>query len=196
MNSSKLTRSDLMSLEKYSEIRSQFRAKVIAHKKNRIVVPGPNVSLHFEDRLTMHYQIQEMLRAERVFEAAGIQDELDSYNPLIPDGTNWKCTFMIEYDDPEVRKKQLAKLRGIEDQVWVRVQGFDRVHAIADEDMERENEDKTASVHFLRFEFSPDMIRALKDGTPVGVGISHEHYAAEVPALPENIRASLVQDLT
>jgi hypothetical protein len=195
MSSSKLTRSDLMSLEKYSEIRPQFRANVIAHKKNRIVIPGPNMSLHFEDRLTMHYQVQEMLRAERTFEAAGIQDELDAYNPLVPDGSNWKCTFMIEYDDPEVRKKQLARLRGIENKVWVQVKGFDRVYAIADEDMERENEEKTASVHFLRFEFSPEMIQALKGGTSVGAGIAHENCSTEVASLPENVRAALVQDL-
>lgn len=194
-NVSKLTRSDLMSLEQYSEARQQFRTKVIAHKKNRIVLPGPNMSLHFEDRFTMHYQVQEMLRAERTFEAAGIQDELNAYNPLIPDGTNWKCTFMIEYDDPAVRKVELAKLKGVEDKVWVQVRGFERVYAIADEDMERENDEKTSSVHFLRFEFTPDMIKAVKSGTGVGLGIDHPQYKAEIASLPENVRSSLAQDL-
>ncbi|HHO69252.1 MAG TPA: DUF3501 family protein, partial [Gammaproteobacteria bacterium] len=148
----KLQRSDLFSLEKYAEVRDDFRQKVIAHKKNRRVPLGPMAALYFEDRLTMQYQVQEMLRIERIFEAAGIQEELDAYNPLIPDGSNWKATFMVEIADEAERRRRLAELIGIEDKVWVRVEGFDPVFAIADEDLERDTEDKTSSVHFMRFE--------------------------------------------
>ncbi|MGA7979634.1 MAG: DUF3501 family protein, partial [Chromatiaceae bacterium] len=147
-----LTRDDLHSLEKYAELRSEFRNRVMAHKKTRQVALGPHITLYFEDRLTMQYQVQEMLRAERIFEAAGIQEELDAYNPLIPDGSNWKATFMVEYEDADERREALSRLIGIEDRVWVRVAGFDKVGAIADEDLEREDETKTSSVHFLRFE--------------------------------------------
>ena len=196
MCAAKLRREDLYSLEKYAEIRPRFRTEVIAHKKDRLVQLGADATLHFEDRMTMHYQVQEMLRAERVFEARGIQDELDAYNPLIPDGSNWKATFMIEYNDPDERKRRLAELIGIEDKVWVQVEGFERVFAIADEDMERETEEKTASVHFLRFELTEPMIGARKkNGAKLAVGISHARYEASIDPLPENIRGSLINDL-
>lgn len=191
----KLTRDDLYSLEKYAEVRNQFRAEVMEHKKNRQVAVGPNATLYFEDRLIMQYQVQEMLRAERIFESAGIQEELDSYNPLIPDGNNWKATFMIEYPDEAERKQALAKLIGIEDRVWVKIEGFDAVYAIADEDIERETAEKTSSVHFLRFDLSADMIQAAKDGAAISVGIDHDHYKHHIAPLPGNIRDALVADL-
>ena len=190
----KLTRSDLYSLEQYAVARPEFRAQVIAHKKNRRVPLGDIAALYFEDRLTMHYQIQEMLRVERIFEAEGIQEELDAYNPLIPDGSNLKATFMIEVPDEEKRREVLAQLKGIENEVWIRVDGFDPVFAVADEDLERENEEKTSSVHFMRFEFTPDMIAAAKAGAALGVGISHSEYTQQLEPLPAGIRASLVQD--
>jgi Protein of unknown function (DUF3501) len=190
----KLTRSDLYSLEQYSEARAEFRARVMAHKKHRRVPLGDIAALYFEDRLTMQYQIQEMLRAERIFEAEGIQEELDAYNPLIPDGCNLKATFMIEVADEDERRKLLASLRGIEDEVWLRVEGFDPVFAVADEDLERENADKTSSVHFLRFEFTPEMIAAAGNGAAMGAGITHRAYTRQLEPLPENIRAALLQD--
>lgn len=191
----KLVREDLMSLEQYAEIRPQFRAKIMEHKKNRVVQVGPNATLHFEDRTIMQYQVQEMLRAERIFEADAIQEELDAYNPMIPDGQNWKATFMIEFDDPEERKVALAKMIGIEDKVWVQVKGFDRVYPIADEDLERETEEKTSSVHFLRFELSEEMCAAARQGAAVSLGIDHPAYNHALQPLPENVRASLAQDL-
>ena len=191
----KLTRDDLYSLEKYAEVRPQFRADVMKHKRERVVPVGPNVTLHFEDRLTMQYQIQEMLRAERIYEAEGIQDELDAYNPLIPDGSNFKATMMVEFDDVEERKRALARLIGIEDRTWVQVSGFDRVHAIADEDMERDTEEKTSSVHFMRFELTPEMVEAVRSGAAVSVGVDHENYSHQVEPLPNNIRDSLARDL-
>lgn len=191
----KLTRDDLYSLEKYAEVRNQFRAEVMEHKKNRQVAVGPNATLYFEDRLIMQYQVQEMLRAERIFESAGIQEELDSYNPLIPDGNNWKATFMIEYPDEGERKQALAKLIGIEDRVWVKVEGFASVHAIADEDIERETAEKTSSVHFLRFDLAPEMIAAAKDGAAISIGIDHEHYQHQVDPVPANVRDALTADL-
>ena len=191
----KLSREDLYSLEKYAEIRPQFRAEIMEHKKNRQVAIGSNATLYFEDRLVMQYQVQEMLRAERIFEPAGIQEELDAYNPLIPDGTNWKATFMVEYPDVEERKKALAQLIGIEDRVWVRVEGFDAVRPIADEDLPRETEEKTSSVHFLRFDLTPDMIAAVKDGAAIAMGIDHAHYNYSLDPLPANIRDSLASDL-
>lgn len=191
----KLTRDDLYSLEKYAEVRNQFRAEVMEHKKNRQVAVGPNATLYFEDRLIMQYQVQEMLRAERIFETAGIQEELDSYNPLIPDGNNWKATFMIEYPDEGERKQALAKLIGIEDRVWVKVEGFAPVHAIADEDIERETAEKTSSVHFLRFDLTPEMIAAAKDGAAISIGIDHEHYQHQVDPVPANVRDALAADL-
>lgn len=189
-----LTRDDLFSLEKYAQMRPQFREQVIAHKTNRQVEIGPHATLYFEDRLTMHYQIQEMLRAERIFEAEGIQDELNAYNPLIPDGTNLKATFMLEYPDAEERRVALAQLRGVEERVWMKVGGFDHVWAIADEDLERENAEKTSSVHFLRFEFTPQMIAGLKQGAALGAGIEHENYCHANDPLPNAIRAALLSD--
>lgn len=191
----KLTRADLYPLEQYAEVRSAFRAQVIEHKKNRRVPLGPIAALYFEDRLTMHYQIQEMLRAERIFEPQGIQEELDAYNPLIPDGSNLKATFMIEVPDEYERRDKLVELRGIENEVWVRIDGFEPVFAIADEDLERENAEKTSSVHFLRFELTPAMVEAARNGAAMGVGITHNAYTQQLEPLPENIRVSLLGDL-
>lgn len=191
----KLTREDLYSLEQYSEARPEFRLQVMAHKKNRRVPLGEFCALYFEDRLTMHYQVQEMLRAERIFEAEGIQEELDAYNPLIPDGANLKATFMIEISDEDERRVKLAELKGIETDVWIRVDGFSPVFAIADEDLERESEEKTSSVHFMRFEFEPDMIEAARQGAPIGAGVSHKHYTHQLEPLPANIRDALAADL-
>ena len=196
MNAAKLSRDDLYPLEKYSEIRSEFRARVLAHKQNRQVRIGEWATLYFEDRLTMQYQIQEMLRIERIFETAGIQDELDAYNPLIPDGGNWKATFMIEVPDPDERRVVLGKLVGIEDRVWVRVGDADPVYAIADEDMERETADKTSSVHFMRFELTPAMVAAAKQGAAISMGIDHPAYREAVTPVAESVRASLVADLS
>ena len=191
----RLSRSDLMSLEQYSVGRKAFRERVLAHKKQRIVAVGPNATWCFEDRLTIQYQIQEMLRVERIFEAAGIQDELDAYNPLIPDGNNWKVTFLLEFPDPDVRKQKLAGLRGIEDKCWVQVQGSDPVHAIADEDLERENDEKTSAVHFLRFELTPEMVKRAQAGAAISIGIDHPAYQHELRPLPDEVRRSLVADL-
>ena len=190
----KLTRDDLYSLEQYADIRPEFRSKVLAHKKHRKVALGPNATLYFEDRLTMQYQVQEMLRAERIFEAAGIEDELGAYNPLIPDGSNWKATFMIEVPDPEERKQLLAKLVGVEDKVWVRVGEHPAVFAIADEDMERETEEKTSSVHFMRFELSAEMVEALRNGAGVSAGVDHPEFPRQVEFTPETVK-SLTADL-
>lgn len=192
---SELTRSDLMSLEQYSAARKEFRAKVLEHKKNRIVTVGPNASWCFEDRLTIQYQVQEMLRVERIFEAAGIEDELATYNPLIPDGSNWKVTFLIEYPDIEERRVKLGGLKGVEDRCWVEVEGFDRVYAIADEDLERENDEKTSAVHFLRFELTPQMSARAKAGAAISIGIDHENYRHEVSPLPKSTRDTLASDL-
>ncbi|HWN47789.1 MAG TPA: DUF3501 family protein [Steroidobacteraceae bacterium] len=191
----KLAVSDLMSLERYSRERPDFRTQVIAHKRNRQLNVGPNTMWLFEDRLTVQYQVQEMLRTERIFEAEGIAEELAAYNPLIPDGSNWKVTFLIEYTDPEVRRVQLEKLRGVEDRCWVQVSGFERVFAIADEDMERENEVKTSAVHFLRFELSAAMSAKLKGGAALSVGIDHPEYQHQISPAPDNVRASLIADL-
>ncbi len=191
----KLSRSDLYSLEEYSTLRPEFRQQVMAHKKNRRVPLGDSAALYFEDRLTMQYQVQEMLRAERIFESEGIQEELDAYNPLIPDGSNLKATFMIEVADEDERRQRLAELKGIENEVWIRVDGFDPVFAIADEDLERENEEKTSSVHFMRFELTPDMVAAAKQGAALGAGISHAACTVQLEPLPDNIRTALVVDL-
>jgi len=193
---SKLTRADLMNLERYSTARQQFRERVLAHKKTRIVHVGPNATWCFEDRLLVQYQVQEMLRVEKIFEAAGIQDELDAYNPLIPDGNNWKVTFLIEFPDPEERRTRLGQLKGVEDRCWVQVDGHDQVWAIADEDLDRENDEKTSSVHFMRFELTPAMCAQAKSGAKVSVGIDHEHYRHELRPLPEPVRASLQNDLS
>jgi Protein of unknown function (DUF3501) len=191
----RLARSDLMSLEQYSIGRKDFRTRVLAHKKNRIVSVGPNATWCFEDRLTVQYQVQEMLRVERIFEADGIQDELEAYNPLIPDGSNWKATFLIEFPDPEERRVRLAGLKGIEDKCWVQVQGCDPVHAIADEDLERENDEKTSAVHFLRFELTSEMVNRVKAGAAVSIGIDHLNYSHEIRPLPDDVRRSLAADL-
>ena len=190
----KLTRDDLYSLEQYSEIRNEFRNKILSHKRNRRVELGTNAALYFEDRLTMQYQVQEMLRIERIFEAAGINDELEAYNPLIPDGSNWKATFMVEFPEVEERRAMLAQLRGIEDRVYVHVADFERVFAIADEDLERSDDEKTSAVHFLRFELLPEQVAALKDGASLVAGIDHENYRVEVGPVADNIRQSLIAD--
>jgi len=191
----KLTKDDLYTLETYARVRNDFRTRVMAHKKNRQVAIGPNARLYFEDALTMQYQVQEMLRVERIFEPEGIQEELDAYNPLIPDGSNWKATFMMEYPDEEERRQMLNRLKGIEDRVWVQVADFDRVYAIADEDLEREDEQKTSSVHFLRFELSPEMAAAVRAGATVSAGIEHGQYSHSADPVPQNVRDSLAADL-
>ena len=191
----KLRPEDLFSLEQYSKQRAEFRPRVIAHKKARTVQCGPNATWLFEDRLTVQYQVQEMLRIERIFESEGIADELAAYNPLIPDGTNWKATLLIEYPDVEQRRVALAGLKGVEDRCWVQVAGQERVYAIADEDLERENEEKTSSVHFLRFELAPEMVAAVKSGAAVSIGIDHESYRHSVDPLPPSTRDSLAGDL-
>jgi hypothetical protein len=186
---------DLWSLETYARERPAFRARVLEHKRDRQLAVGPATLWIFEDRLTIQYQVQEMLRAERIFEPEGIQDELDAYNPLIPDGTNWKVTLLIEFPDEQERRRQLALLKGIEDRAWVQVEGHERVLAIADEDLERENDEKTSSVHFLRFELTPAMAAALKAGSPLALGIDHPHYSQAVSPVPEAVRLSLLRDL-
>jgi hypothetical protein len=192
---SKLKREDLMSLEEYDQARPGFRQKVMAHKKNRLVRLDEHAALYFEDRLTMQYQIQEMLRIEKIFDAAGIQEELDAYNPLIPDGSNWKVTFMLEYPDVEERKRMLARLQGIEEKVWVRVGDMDKVYPIANEDLERTTEEKTSSVHFLRFELDDDMVAAVKNGATLSMGIDHPEFSVEVPRVAAETAASLANDL-
>lgn len=189
-----LAREDLFSLEEYAEKRAEFRARVLEHKKTRQVHLGDHVTLYFENQLTMQYQIQEMLRIEKIFERDAIQDELDAYNPLIPDGKNLKATFMVEYEDVEERKAALAKLIGVEDKVWVQVKGFDKVYAIADEDLERDTAEKTSSVHFMRFEFTDEMVKAAKGGDDIAIGIDHENYRVSVDPLPRPIRDSLSAD--
>lgn len=191
----KVTRESLMTLEAYAKARPEFRRKVLEHKKNRKVALGAHVTLLFEDELTVRYQIQEMLRIEKIFEEEGIEHELEAYNPLIPDGRNFKATMLIEYDDVEVRRRELARLKGIEDRLWVQVEGAPRVFAIADEDLERENEEKTSAVHFVRFELSDDMAAALGRGAALSVGVDHENYRAEASPLPDAVRAALVADL-
>jgi len=191
----KIALESLLSLEAYARQRKEFRAKVIAHKKDRTLHLGAHVTLVFEDELTIRYQVQEMLRIERTFEEQGIRDELDAYNPLIPDGRNLKATMMIEYTDADERKLALSKLKGIEDRVWVQVEGCARVNAIADEDLPRENEEKTSAVHFLRFELSEEMTRALKYGVGMSMGVDHRNYQAELGVVPPGARASLARDL-
>ncbi len=192
----KLKPEDLFSLEQYSRTRKEFRAQVIAHKKIRTIPVGPHTTWCFEDRLTVQYQVQEMLRVERIFEPEGIQEELDAYNPLIPDGSNWKATLLIEFPDAEERRKELTLLKGIEDRCWARVAGFPKVYAIADEDMERENAEKTSSVHFLRFELSPDMAAGARQGAAVSLGIDHDHYTHALDPLAAAQRAALAHDLS
>ena len=194
MPQTRLQPSDLMSLETYARERPQFRPRVIEHKKRRTVQCGPHATWCFEDRLTVQYQVQEMLRIERIFEAEGIADELGAYNPLIPDGSNWKVTLLIEFPDEAQRRIELAKLKGVEDRCWVQVAGHDRVYAIADEDLERENDEKTSSVHFLRFELAAAMCAAARTGAGIRIGIDHEHYRHEVEP-GSATRESLVADL-
>lgn len=191
----KLTREDLYSLEQYSDLRDEFRRQVMAHKRNRRVALGTNAALYFEDRLTMQYQVQEMLRIERIFEAEGIDEELDAYNPLIPDGSNWKATFMVEFPEAEERRAMLRQLRGIEDFVYMQVDGFARVFAIADEDLDRSDETKTSAVHFMRFELPAEQVTALKNGAAIGAGIEHDNYRVEIASIPNNVRNSLAADL-
>jgi hypothetical protein len=191
-----ITRESLLSLEAYAKARREFRERVLAHKRVRTVHLGSHVTLLFEDELTVRYQIQEMLRIEKVFEEDGIRDELDAYNPLVPDGTNFKATMLVEYEDPGVRKEWLARLIGIEDRVWIQVDGCPRVYAIADEDMPRETDAKTSAVHFLRFELGPEMASALRAGAALAIGVDHPAYDAAIPALPEATRAALAADLS
>jgi Protein of unknown function (DUF3501) len=192
----RITRDSLMTLEAYAKVRPEFRANVMAHKKNRTVALGEHVTLIFEDEMTMRYQIQEMLRAERIFEERGIEDELDAYNPLIPDGSNWKATMLIQYADVEERQRALAELIGVEDRVWVQAEGCPRVYAIADEDLERENDEKTSAVHFLRFELDAAMKQALGSAAAIRMGVDHPRYQATLAALPESVRESLLRDLS
>ncbi|TDJ43203.1 MAG: DUF3501 family protein [Gammaproteobacteria bacterium] len=191
----KLSRDDLMSLEEYSEARVAFRSEVMEHKRDRRIDLGTNAALYFEDSLTIRYQVQEMLRIERIFDAAGINEELDVYNPLMPDGSNWKATFMIEFPDEEERRAMLQKLIGVEDRVYVQVDGRERVYAIADEDLERSNEQKTSAVHFLRFELGSDDVAALKNGAMLAAGIDHDNYKVEISPVVAMTRQSLLADL-
>lgn len=191
-----ITRNSLLSLEQYARERPAFRARVLAHKQNRSLALGDHLTLIFEDELTIRYQIQEMLRIEKIFEEEGIQGELEAYNPLVPDGSNFKATLLIEYPDVEERRQMLARLKGIEDRVWVQVAGCERIWAIADEDLERENDEKTSAVHFLRFELTPAMKGRLKQGAALAVGVDHADYAAEVSAISHNLRESLLADLS
>jgi hypothetical protein len=190
-----ITRDSLMSLEAYAKVRKEFRANVMAHKKRRSVQLGDHVTLLFEDEMTMRYQIQEMLRAERIFEQDNIQDELDAYNPLVPDGANWKATMMIQYADIDERRHALTRLIGIEDRVWVQVEGCAKVYAVADEDLERETEEKTSSVHFLRFELDSSMNKTLRAGANIRLGADHPNYQATVDPVAAAVRESLLQDL-
>jgi hypothetical protein len=191
----KLTRQDLMSLEEYANNRARLRSEVIAHKQLRNVQVGPNMTWCFEDATTLRYQVLEMLRAERIFESDGIQGELDAYNPLIPDGRNWKATLLLEFPDPDERRVWLEKLIGVEDRCWVRVSEMERVFAIADEDMERENEEKTSAVHFLRFELTASMVEAMKSAASLSIGVDHDNYRHVLSPLPAPLRNSLARDL-
>ena len=190
-----VTRDSLMTLEAYAKARPEFRQKVLAHKKHRKVALGAHVTLLFEDELTVRYQIQEMLRIEKIFEEDGILHELEAYNPLVPDGRNFKATMLIEYEDADERRRELARLKGIERRVWVQVEGSPKVYAIADEDLERENDEKTSSVHFLRFELTEEMAAALKYGVSLGVGVDHPNYQAQIDQVPADTRAALTADL-
>ena len=192
----KLTRDDLYPLEKYAELRPRLRAEVMAHKQYRQVAVGPNATLYFEDRMTMQYQVQEMLRIERIFEAEGINDELAAYNPLIPDGSNWKATFMVEFPEVEERREALKRLKGVENRVWIRVAGFEPVRPHVDEDLEREDEEKTSAVHFMRFELTPEMVKAVKQGVAIAMGIDHPAYTHAVDSIPAATRDSLARDLS
>lgn len=190
-----ITRESLLTLEGYAKVRPTMRAEIMAHKKNRMVTFGDHITLIFEDEKTMRYQIQEMLRAERTYEEAGIQDELSAYNPLVPDGSNWKATMMIQYSDPDERKIALGKLKGIEDLIWVQIADQPKIFAIADEDLARENDEKTSAVHFLRFELDATSKAAAKAGSAIRMGIDHAEYKIDSQTLPDNVRAALAVDL-
>lgn len=190
-----LTRESLFTLEKYAQIRDDFRRDVIAHKRNRRLALGTNAMLYFEDRMTMQYQVQEMLRIEKIFEADAIQEELDAYNPLIPDGKNWKATFMVEFPDVAERKAMLGRLVGVEEKVWLQIGSLPKIRPVADEDLQRSDEEKTSAVHFLRFELSSDDIDALNDGAPLAAGIDHENYQVEIRPVADSVRESLRNDL-
>lgn len=189
-----LNKQDLLSLEDYARERSDFRARVMKHKEGRRVPVGPNFTLYFEDRLTIQYQVQEMLRAERIFEAEGIDEELQTYNPLIPDGSNLKATAMFEFEDRDERAQRLGELAGVENRIWAQVEGHEKVFAIANEDLDRSTEDKTSAVHFLRFEFDADAVAALKDGAGLSFGIDHDKYRHEATVTGDTLE-SLVSDL-
>jgi hypothetical protein len=190
-----ITRASLMTLEAYAKARKDFRARMLEHKRPRTVHLGEHVTLLFEDETTIRYQVQEMLRIEKIFDEEGIEDELAAYNPLVPDGSNFKATMLIEYEDVDERHAALAKLKGIEQKVWLQVEGLPKVWAIADEDLERQNAEKTSSVHFLRFELTPEMVAALKHGAALGMGVDHPNYKAEIPAVGAATREALVADL-
>ena len=195
MEIQKLTKNSLWTLEHYARVRDKFRKEMIEHKKSRMVSLGENLTLHFEDAQTIKYQVQEILRIEKTFEEEGRVDELEAYNPLIPDGTNFKCTMMIEFSDEAVRKEKLKSLKGIEDKVWVRVEGRDKVWAIADEDLARENDEKTSAVHFLRFELDEDMIKSLHYGVEMSIGVDHTQYSVSIDPVSIDLRNNLVKDL-
>ncbi len=191
-----IARDSLLTLEAYARTRNEFRAVVLAHKKNRSLPLGEHVTLIFEDEMTIRYQIQEMLRIEKTFDEQSIRDELDAYNPLVPDGSNLKATMMIEYDDPAERARELVRLKGIERRVFLQVAGHDRVVAIADEDLQRENEEKTSAVHFLRFELTPAMVERFRNNAPVAVGIDHPNYNVRLDALAANVQSALARDFS
>jgi hypothetical protein len=191
----RLAPADLMSLEQYARERPAFRARVLQHKARRQIAVGPNCTWCFEDRLMVKYQVQEMLRTERIFEPQGIADELEAYNPLIPDGSNWKVTLLLEFPQPAERARELTRLKRVGDRCWVQVAGHARVYAIADEDLERENEEKTSAVHFLRFELEPAMIASLQGGSALALGVDHENYRHTVSEVPESMRRALLADL-
>ena len=190
-----IKRESLLTLEAYARERNAFRTRVMEHKKRRTVPLGDHVTLQFEDELTIRYQVQEMLRIERIFEEDGIRHELDAYNPLVPDGANWKATMLIEYPDAEERRQMLARLKGIENRVWVKIGGDERIYAIADEDLERENEEKTSSVHFLRFELGPTAGARLREGAVLAMGVDHPAYQSTLDPVPPETRAALTRDL-
>ncbi|AMO22256.1 DUF3501 family protein [Ramlibacter solisilvae] len=190
----RITPDNLMSLEAYAKWRKAHKPEVVAHRKLRTVPLGEHVSLQFESETTIRYQIQEMLRLEKIFEEEGIQGEIEAYAPLVPDGSNWKATLLIEYPDVNERRRELARLIGVEDRMFVEVEGHERVYAIADEDLDRETEDKTSAVHFLRFEFTPAMVQAVKAGAGVKLGCDHRNYPAHTSITPETL-ASLASDL-
>ena len=189
-----IARESLLSLEAYARSRNEFRARAIDHKRRRTVHVGEHLTLQFEDELTVRYQVQEMLRIERIFEEEGIRAELDAYNPLVPDGSNWKATMLLEYPDPGERRARLAELKGVERRVWVQVDGCERVYAVADEDLERESDEKTSSVHFLRFELRPEMIEVLRRDAGLSIGVDHPRYPVSVQVGPQT-RSSLAEDL-